>query len=191
MKRKEYLAEIGKVKNNTIIHTYSTRLVLPMLGFKSTDFKRLINVHITNLKDPQVIVILQDTDDSVVDLVRCQINDNYIEHYRDEDELCIRFRIPDQYYTDFNKFIDGKYSQLSTKYKEVLTYMYGQGVYHKGIDVSMYDILYPRLDKRKAIAEWTGEPLELIKEVMSSPDMSYELYKSLNQLKTTTILTNE
>jgi hypothetical protein len=183
--------KIGKLNNNQISYTYSTRLLLPMLGLKSSDFKKLINVHINDNEDSYLIVIVENTDESTVDIVRCTINDYYIEHYTNEDEICIKFKIPNAYLSDFEKFKIGNYSGFSDDYKKRLTIMYGQQVIPKGIDVSMYDVIHPRLEKRKAISERTGESLSLIKEVMSSPDLDYEIYKSINQLNITTVLTNE
>ncbi len=187
MKRKDYLTSIGKMDSNgSITHTFASKFLLPIIGYTIKDLgTSLINTHITEGNKPELIVILDpNKDDTVSLLVKMRILSHYLNDETTDDELIIRFTISEAYYNVLDKFKKGQYSGFDEFYKRILTRYYGEGVIQNGIKVSMYDTIYPRYEKRKNLAERLGEEVKYIQEVLDSPEMDYEIYKSLEQLNT-------
>lgn len=186
MKRKDYLSKIGKFKDGRIKHTFSTKFLLPMINYNSLEdfLGTLVNVHINgSLANPELILVLENNTNVSRDIVRCRINPQYVEDTLQDDEIIIRFNIPAKYLNSYAKFIEGKYSYFDNDYKEKLKSIYSDRVFPTGINVSMYDIIYPRYDKRKALASEYNVAVELIEEVIDKPDLDYEIYKSIKQLE--------
>lgn len=181
VKRRDYLAKINKIKNNKIVYTYSTRFILPMLGFTVLDFSNnLVNVHILDIDKKHIVLIFENDDDLCHNsVIKCRVNENYITEELHDDEIIVKFEIPSNHISNFNKFIQGKYSEFDNIFKKKLVMLYGNSVIQDGIEVTTYDIIYPRLEKRKALADYFNNPVENIKEVYSIPDMEYEMFKSI------------
>lgn len=187
MKRKNYLASIGKMDNKgSITYTFASKFLLPIIGFTIKDFgNSLINTHITEGDKPELVVILDpNIDDTVSLLVKMRIVSHYLNDETIDDELVIRFTISKAYYNVLDKFKKVHYSAFDEFYKRILTRYYGEGVIQNGVKVSMYDTIYPRYEKRKNLAESLGAEVKYIQEVLDSPEMDYEIYKSLEQLNT-------
>ena len=187
MKRKNYLASIGKMDNNgSITYTFASKFLLPIIGFTIKDLgNSLINTHLIEGDKPELVVILDpDKNETTTFLVKMRIVSHYIIDETIDDELIIRFTISEAYYNVLDKFKKGHYSTFDEFYKRILTRYYGEGVIQNGIKVSMYDTIYPRYEKRKNLAESLGEEVKYIQEVLDSPEMDYEIYKSLEQLNT-------
>lgn len=190
MRRREYLTNIGKIKlSGAIRHTFATTFLLPTIGYCEKEFNNnLINVHIgSDLTDPSLILIIDLVYDIQESINRLKLNPIYLGHELTEHEAIIKFKIPHIFHNIFYRFIDGKYSEFDNEYKQILTNIYGIKVIHSGTLVSVYDTLYPRKDKIKQIAEDLGVDKELIREVFDKPDLNYEIYQSIEQLKETII----
>ena len=182
MKRREYLTNIGKVKQKGgIIHTFSTAILLPTIGYCKEEFNgKLINVHIDeDLTNPTLVLVIDYTSNIEESLERLI----YANYEIDDSEVAIKFKIPDIYHNVFYSFIKGKYSEFDNEYKQILTNIYGKGVIQNGNLVSVYDIIYPRHDKIKQIAKELNVEVSIMpKEVFDPPEMEYEIYKPLKQL---------
>ena len=89
-----------------------------------------------------------------------------------------------EFYNIFKCFINGKYSEFSNEYKQILTNIYGYGVFQNGTLVTMYDIIYPRKDKIRQIMESLNveKSIKLI-EVFDIPNLNYEIYQHIDELK--------
>lgn len=181
MKRKDYLNKIGKVIDSNIRYTNATKFLLPMIGLRSGSFDTLVNVHIIPGVKPQLVVILENNDTFIYkDLAKCKVNKNYIEDYNDEDEIIIKFNIPN--IDTYSKFLDGRYSQFDNSYKELLLGDNRKVFDDETMKVTLCDTLYPRKQKIRAIANILGVPNDMIKEVYDRPDLSYEVYTPITQL---------
>lgn len=101
-------------------------------------------------------------------------------------ELICNFSIPKEYRDDFFKFIDGKYSEMSEKYKKkILTFNMFPNVTHsvKG-KITPYDILFPSEQKRKEIAEDLGVDIKNMNDdLYDKPNMDYEIYHPIEKLR--------
>lgn len=187
MKRREYLINIGKIKNNgTIKHTYCSTFLLPTIGYSEKEFNnQFLNAYIDeNLSEPQLYVIIEGNIDEL-SLNKIKKNPCYVEDFlsENETELIIKFKIHEKYHDIFYKYINGKYSEFDNTYKQILTEIHGRSVNtHKRL-VTVFDILYPRKDKINQIAVELDVNKSLIKEVFDIPNLEYEIYKPLEQLK--------
>ena len=188
MRRREYLTKIGKVrKNGSIKHTFATTFLLPTIGYCVREFNnKLINVHIDENFDEPAIYIISDCPEDVEDATKAlKSNPIYLEHSVSEDksEMIIKFKIPVVDHNVFNKFINGKYSEFDNEYKQILTKIYSKKVDPTGLFVTEYDVIYPRKEKRMQIAKELGVNIDIIpEEVFDPPDLSYEIYKPIEQL---------
>lgn len=171
---------IGKVKDGNVTYTASAKFLLPILGYTIKDFNKcLINVHI-NEEGTLLYVILDPNNESTVDyLIKLRILGIFLEEFHNDDELVLTFKIPSVYSDVVKKFKIGNYSGFEDFYKTYLTKYYGGSVIQNGVKVSMYDTIYPRYEKRKAIAEHLDVDIKLIQEVLDSPYMDYEIYKPI------------
>lgn len=189
MKRREYLTNIGKIRksNNSIKHTFATTFLLPTIGYCEKEFKdNLINVHIGEDFNEPILYIIIDYDPNMDESFnRLKSNNIYQDHIFSEckTEVIIKFKIPIKYHNIFNKYINGNYSGFTNEYKQILTKLYGNKVNQDGRLVSVYDIIYPRTEKLKQIANNLDVDISVLpREVFDKPDLDYEIYKPLQQL---------
>ena len=65
MKRKNYLASIGKMDNKgSITYTFASKFLLPIIGFTIKDLgTSLINTHLIEGDKPELVVILDPDKD--------------------------------------------------------------------------------------------------------------------------------
>jgi hypothetical protein len=200
--RKEWLDENGYVVfdelNNTysIEHTYSTDFIMPMIGLVYSDFNvfdgeevinLLINCYI-DINEFKVICVCNNDNDNFK-YYSSTIADKYINNKcfiiseEDNDEILLLFDVPDKYKQDFLLFTEGKYSKMSDEYKSKLVRFYGQISNLNNHLTTHFDVLYPTPFKKKQRAEFLGVDVELINEVRSSPDLKYENFIRLENLK--------
>jgi hypothetical protein len=186
VKRREYLTNIGKTRDNgTIKHTLATTLLLPTIGYCKKEFNNnLINVYVDeDLNNPTLVLIIDYVQNIEYSLDRLKINPIYNGHTYNDSEVIIKFKIPLEYHDVFDNFIKGKYSEFNNEYKRILANIEGKDVIKTGTLVSVYDIIYPRRDKIKQIAEELNVDISIIpKDVLDPPDLEYEIYKPLEQL---------
>jgi len=184
--------------NKTIEYKRKTKnFLFPLLEttliHTNKDINYLIDVLIVQGGFPQIVTIFDNIDYEplAMDIYRLNNNNLYIDsNYDDDDkEVCLFFDIPSEFRNDYKLYIQGKYSQFSDKYKQLLTKTYGPGRMDSinevtGLPhVSMYDAIYPTKDKRLAIANSLGCSVDDVVEVLSPPDINLEEYRTIEQLK--------
>lgn len=191
--RREWLKNNKKTVGNDIIYTKSTHFIMPMIGYTADnfinvtgDYNHLINCHL-DLENNRIAVIIDNTDDeNIIRLL--QYNKKSNEYYQgfkaddNENEIALFYDIPEHYKKDFDIFLTSKYSKMTESYKQQLVSLYGRIVNTDDYKPTKYDILYPRIEKRKQWADHLGVDLELIDEVSPSLNMDYEQYKTIEQL---------
>lgn len=186
--RKDILLKEGNVKKNgDIFHTFTSRFLLPIVGATLKDFGPLfLNAYIVQDEQPKIYVICKNIEEDAVlttAIIRARINPNYIDTETFEDEIIIKFKIKEEDLLIYKLFIAGKYSKFPEYYKQKLIKIYGKESIQNNRYVTEYNVIYPQDFKRKQIAEWTGEELKYIDEVLDSPNLDYEVYIPLAELK--------
>ena len=191
--RKKWLQNQKLISNNGIDHTKSTYFLMPMLGYQKNDFVShgtkdnfLINCHIDDLINPSLIIVLDNNKDVNLEMLlyKNDINSQFEGSALEEDgeQILLKYKLDSRYYSDFYKFIDGKFSEMSQTYKSRLIGLYGRKSNNQDHRPSIFDALYPTSSKRKQWADYLGVDVDMIKEVSSKPDMDYELFKSTEEL---------
>lgn len=189
LKANGYVTEEGDLR-----HTKVTNFCLPMFGVFKGDFKgKLLNAYIEHGDVPYLYIVTLN-DENVTDLlVKLGESDDFIESFDDDDgkEFVFKFKIPSVYLDDYYKILNGVYSEISTSYKNVLRIFYGNTVYsltdsplivNGQVATTMWEVLNPSLEKKKIIAKHFGVDPNSVKELISKPDLRYELYKKANEL---------
>lgn len=190
-KRKEFLTKEGHIKaNGKIRHTFTSTFLLPVVGTNRKEFGEcFINAYIHKSEDnkPMLYVVCfnkEDDNSLITSIVKSRINPNFIDTETIEDELIIKFKIPEKAMDVYDLFIKGSYSKFPEQYKKYLVNIYGSDVIQENRYVTEYNVLYPQDYKRKQIAALLGPDINYkdIKEVFDIPDMKYETYIPLNKL---------
>lgn len=145
---------------------------------------------------PQIVYIFDNIDYEplMMDIYKLQNHSCFvdIEYADDNKEVVIYLDVPREFRKDFDKFIQGGYSEFSDRYKQLLIEKYGEGS-QEGVNdlglprASMHDIIYPEPTKRKLLAEALsvkGSSVNWrdLKEIVSSPDTEYERFKTIEEL---------
>ena len=163
-----------------------------MLGINYNNLPRnFINAYIT--EDHEVFMAFDKTED--YDVVFYHFLENtknkntaLREVLDGDDEIVLRFNVPEEYFPEFNLFIQGKYSKFADSYKKLLVRYFGREAITHNYEANVFDAIYPQDFKRKQIAERlydkrdVREGLKLIDEVLDIPNMEKELFKPLQQL---------
>ena len=109
----------------------------------------------------------------------------------DDKELILTFKFPKEYLKDLQKFLNGDYSQLSTKFKEEMAKrqfykkdaIFTEGTTSAGLPmVTIHEVLNPTETKIKAYQHRLKASLPK-PEILSIPNLELELYKPINQFK--------
>lgn len=193
--RLAYLKENGYVAGDgDLRHTKVTNFCLPMYGLHKRDFKgKLLNVYILHEVTPHLYVVTLK-DDIIDDILsKLSEHDDFVESFDDDDgkELIFKLRVPKRHEEDYYKILNGVYSEISDEYKEILKYFYTNSVYpidttplivNGQVATTMWEILNPSVRKREQVAKHFGVEVDAIKQLMSKPDLKYELYIKANQL---------
>ena len=82
------------------------------------------------------------------------------------------FKIPDDYETDVQHFINGRYSKFSEALKEQIRKFYG-----KKESIPMLDIIDKVEHLKKSMEKYFGTRLPEDSELASQPDINIEIYK--------------
>jgi len=190
--RKSHLIRQGhNRKDGSIKHTLTSTFLLPTVGVNLNNFGRsFTNAYISEENGISIYVVCNNNEhdsELLTSLVRCQINPNFFDKEDIEDEIIIKFKIPEEYHEVYNLFIEGSYSKFPEHYKKILVGIYGHETIQNSYIVSEYNVLYPQDYKRKQIAKRLSTPksevdYKLIKEVIDSPDLSYEVYKDIREI---------
>ena len=197
--RLTYLKDNGyALDNGDIKHTKVTTFCLPMLGTLTKEFgKDIINVHIDD-KNNLYLVVLNSKNKQVEELLsKLSEHECFLESYDDDDgkELVFKFKVPEKHLNDYHAILDGKYSEISREYKELLT----SDKYYKvtyfplneppviingQVATTMWETLYPSIKKKEVVAKHFGVEVSSVLELMAKPDLKYELYRKTEQLNT-------
>ena len=104
--------------------------------------------------------------------------DEYFIGYKTSEDWCIvKMYVPMQYLNDFNKFVNGKYSQMSEDFKENLLSILLRYDKTKTLFSRTKACLYPTKEARKHLSEALGVTIDKDAEVASVPNMDIERYR--------------
>lgn len=162
--------------------------ILPMLGIPPIQYDPyIIDCSIIIEGFPKIVVIFDNLDDEPLKMLIYKLQSDYLfldcEYADNDKEVILFFDIPKEYKKDFESFIKGAYSQFSKTYKDKLIQYFRKETCEEWGLVSMYDTIYPKEHKRAQIAEKYGADVKDIKELISSPDLEHEIYKTIEELK--------
>lgn len=189
---------LGKIS----VRRRSKTFLVPMLEMPlmhiSEDKNYLIDVGFTTVGYPQVVLVFDNIDYEPLRTDIYKLQNHYccvdVEYGDNDKEVIIYLNIPEEFRKDFDKFIEGRYTEFSDKYKELLVRTYGEGR-QEGFNskdglpnMSMYDVIYPEESVKSRLAESlsTGNHRvnwKDIKEVLDPPNKKYEVFKKAEDLK--------
>lgn len=171
---------------------YCARFILPMVGVNHNNLpSNFINAYIS--LDKEAFLIFDKTVDydivfyHYLEHVKVK-NLNLIECIEQEQEVVLKFAIPEQHSNNYHLFLEGKYSQFDEEYKQVICRYFGKGSIKEGHTVTEYNAIYPQTFKKRQLAEHlydrkdVEDGLKLIHEVLARPDLDREIYKPIEQL---------
>ena len=189
--RREIISEFVKLG----IKKRARNFILPMiesLSISNSEYGlSLLDVNII-IEDRQAVLIFDNKsdDDSFKTLIyKLTCHHSYIEEssrFGDySNELILNFRIPDEYKEDFDKFILGKYSKFSDKFKNRLKSVHNQHETSEHVGFySWYDGLHPSENKIMERANELGfKNWKEIRELWSVPDIKYEIFYDIDELR--------
>lgn len=198
--RKTYLKNKGYIrKDGSIKFTKVTMFCLPMLGFHFKDFgDSLLNVYSTHDESPHLYVVIlnpyKDNPGLNIVLDKLRSHPNFVEETKDDDEyeIILKLKLDSNHEDDYYKVMSGDYSKISEDYKKILTRLYSDFKHDLNlppkinadglVDTSMAEVLDPSLEKKKIVAKHFGVELSSVKELISKPDLRYELYRTIEEL---------
>ncbi len=166
--------------------------LLPMINFSNISLGELdqflLDVTIRS-KEIQLVLLFDNKDNDEFKMLFWKLcnHHSYIDNsdYSDcKTELICNFNVENK--DDYYKFLEGKYSQFSDKYKERVLEYHDIPKEHNPIfaKINLYDVLYPNKEKRSEIAKDLGVELKnMSNELFSIPNLVYEEYLPLKQLK--------
>jgi len=197
--RKTYLKNKGYIRENgNIKHTKVTMFCLPMFGIHHKDFgNHLLNVYALHEEVPYLYVVVlnpykEDKGLTIV-LDKLRGHPNFLEETRDDEdyEIVIKLKLDSHWEDDYYKIMSGDYSQLSEDYKKILINVFSDRkedlskppvIVDGQVLTTMHEVLYPTLEKKKVIAKHFGVEDSSVKELISKPDIRYELYRKTSEL---------
>lgn len=172
-----YISEINLKKTPRDNRNKSIFFVLPFLGQPSYWYYELINCYLGDTKNKpdftfnKIFLNLRNYDKKVLSA------SYFNQFYQLEDNTYMYvFDIPREFEEDYNKFCNGKYSEISEKAKALICRCSGVKPI---INSVVYKVLYKTADQKKKIEDLIGEELPLSAEVCSKPDLEKEVYSLL------------
>lgn len=189
--RLEWLENNGYTTNGIVNNTKTTTFLMPLIGISelSVNFlhpKMLINAHIKSKEDKLIYIILNklDSPEESRDYVLLQnLNEHFVDYIEEEQEYILIYQLPKHFNEDYELILEGKYSETSVPYKEIMLRVYGIQNNSANHLSTVHDVLYPTDIKRKQYADFLNVEVMLIKEVCSRPKLPYEVYQTIDQLK--------
>jgi hypothetical protein len=176
---KEYVNNLDNKRN------YTTMFLMPALGVNFSNMpKQFISSFLIDGDKPQIVLILDTSGDvkNPLELFETRIKTDLIriDSFPDTNEIVYIYEFPNRYKIDYNLFMVGMFSKFSIKYKELLLNQYGR-ITGNGNSITMVDALFPEGKAREYRAKQLGVKVSDLPngEVMSIPNMEYELYASL------------
>jgi hypothetical protein len=173
------------IKKNNIKTTKTSQFLVPLIGYPLNYYTQYhIGSYILNDKEPKIVCVFEHVNDELLNIHLKRLSDSYcyISTMKDEDEIVVKFDLDKTFKNDFHIFLDGKYSLLSKKFKDLLM-RFHDTTSAKDHYASMYDTLYPTNRKRKLLADYLSVDINDIIEVLAKPELDLELYKPINELK--------
>jgi hypothetical protein len=192
--RLEWLENNGYVQDGKIVHTRTTKFLMPLIGISEYSIgyihpKIFINAHVKNYNEKYIYVILDKKnyfEQCKEYIVLQNLNEHYKDLYSNDFEYVLVYEIPKHFHEDFDKILNGKYSKTNGYYKDIICKIYGAGRFYDDHRPSIYDCLEPTDQKRKLYADFLGVDKKEIKEVSSIPNEQYEIYKDIFELNNIT-----
>ncbi len=174
-----------------VTRTRTTTFLMPLVGIteeKLMEFhpKIFINAYVEDFVDSKIVIVLNklDFEEESKDFITTEhLNEHFERCDENEEEYMLYYNIPDHFKDDVMKILKGLYSKTSPSYKDVLIKIYGNGRNTTDHRPTVFDCLFPTIEKREAYANYLGVETHLIDEVSSRPRKEYEVFKSIKQLK--------
>ena len=180
---------VGRKKN------YCCAFILPMVNINHKNLpSNFINGYIND--NYEVFLVFEKSDDN--DIIFNHFLNNakvknmcFLNIINNNDEIIVKYKVPEKHYDNFNLFIKGKYSKFDDEYKKIIVSYFGNTTVKDNYSVTEYNTIYPQDFKRKQIAERLydkkdiKEGLKLIDEVLDIPDLQRETFKTIEELQTT------
>lgn len=174
--------ELSEIKLKEVISTprksKSSFFILPLLDKPMYWYYGLINCYLgdiinkSELSFKNIFIHLTDYDSKLLSA------NNFNQFYQLEDNTYMYvFNVPKRFEVDYEKFSNGKYSEMSEDSKAMICK-------HSGVkpimNSTVYKVLYKTADQKKKIEDLIGEKLPLSAEVYSKPDLNKEVYSKLS-----------
>lgn len=148
--------------------------VLPLLGKPMWRYVDFMNCYLGDvINKPEIIqqkifIQLRDYDSKALDSVY------FNQFYQLEDNTYMFvYDIPMQYKEDYDKFCEGKYSEMSEDAKLLICQCSGVKPI---MESTVYKVLYKTADQKQKIEDLIGQKLPLSAEVYSVPNIDKEMY---------------
>lgn len=174
MRGEERVQEIKPKEAVIIKKNKSCFFILPLLGQPSYWYYGIINCYLRDIInkpefDNQKLFLNVKTYDN-----KLAVTKYFNQFYQLEDgSYMYIFDIPKQYNNDYNRFCQGRYSEMSEDAKQVICRLSGI----KPIQNStVYKVLYKTSDQKKKIEDSIGVELPIDAEVYSVPNIDKETY---------------
>lgn len=157
--------------NNNLELNKSIYFVLPMLGRPLDYYYNLLNTYLGDINDKNndigyLYILLEDFDNRLLD------TKGYIYVRKAPPHgVLYKFKIDYEYYDDYIKFIEGRYSEFSINYKNQL-YKLLPKPFKNSI---VYKVITKSKELKKIIEDKVGQSIG-DQEVMSKPNLTKELY---------------
>ncbi len=164
--------------------TKTTVFFIPIFEYSLPKYtKNFINFYIKDHKKRKLVIVFEESEDEDFNIFISILAENpyFSQCWNDDNELIIEMEIPITFHYDFQMFLEGKYSEFSDKFKNMLTRFYGkeQSANNK---VTMYEVLYPSEEKRKLIANELDVDVKIMpNEVFSIPKLDDEKYLTIEE----------
>lgn len=113
---------------------------------------------------------------------------------KDGNEINLYMKIPDEFKRDYEKFLEGKYSKFTKRFKDVLTNVYYEdrfsGFEDNGLPkFSVYDVIYPNDDCINRLAKALSTDDSIISfdnnsniELLDPPSREIEDFRTIEEL---------
>lgn len=160
------------VKNK--IENRSMLLLLPMFGKTMVMLKGIINTYLCYKEfnpNKSIFVYYKQHDSYRESFVYIYNHANIVSRTKlSEEEWLFELSIPEKWIKDYELFLEGKYSEFSKEYKELLTVNLSSTPKKHGI------IIINPSDSHKQKLKAYLETEEEVKEIFSVPNMDFETF---------------
>ena len=159
----------------------SSLYILPMIARTIPDFPGFVNCYIRDINRPKLnkhIFIVQD--EAVIPKLFFNKNPFLLSNYSIKGYKVWVYKTPDTLLDDYYKFIEGKYSQFSERYKKILCKTFPKLLVNNITGVVKrhpnYAIIYPTIADREVLEKELGARIPKDAEIYSSPNLEEETF---------------